>query len=509
MNQSTETAPWTVSDLNQYLESKVVSDAVLKEVHVVGEVTGMRGLSGQHAYFMLKQPVKDAYGRDSVVKISCVIWFAETKKFLRIIQNERQIVVRGKIAFYKGEGRCQVNVSSAVDAGEGLQAQRLEALKAELEAKGYFDPSIKKVIGPYNFNIGLVTSAKGDALGDFQAVAFQRNPHVRLYLWPSLVQGQNAPRSIAEGIAELDDLGLDAIVIGRGGGSKEELWAFNDRLVAEAVFRAKTPIVAAVGHTADRTLADLTADMITKTPSNAMEMLVPEIGMLWNKFHQLAEGLYHEAVRHTTQAQLRLNERKDRFQALSPVLQLEEKRHRLDRLAERMERLVQMRVQGAKELLARKETVLQGQSPQRKIEEASRRVERLKEALQLQVDFIRKKKRMDFERRREVLRSLIPTDRLERAQAKLQLTMRQLDRGMADRLQTAKQEYSARLHVLKGLSPLERLESGYLYAMYEGKRVTSTREIAVGDELTLYSKDECLTATVTAKTDFDVEENNE
>lgn len=288
-----------VSELNNQIKSLL--ETTFLHVSVKGEVSRITYHNSGHLYFTLK---------DANSAISCVMFRGNLAKVKFRLEEGMSIVLHGSISVYTPRGSYQINATSMEPDGEGALALAYEQLKKKLQAKGYFDN--KKPIPKSIKHIALITSATGAALQDMLRVATKRWPLVKITLLDSLVQGEYAKESIAKNIAIADSLGVDVIVVGRGGGSIEDLWAFNEEIVADAIFTCKTPILSAVGHEIDYVISDFVADLRAPTPSAAMEMLLPDKTEMLLRLDEMREYLDKSFVRmlgHKNEALLNLKER--------------------------------------------------------------------------------------------------------------------------------------------------------------------------------------------------------
>ncbi len=259
------TQPLSVSSLNTQIKS--ILEATFLYVSVEGEVSRPTYHSSGHLYFTLK---------DADSSISCVMFKGNNRTLKFQVEDGMAVVVHGSVSVFSPRGTYQINCLTMEPLGSGALAKAYEQLKAKLLAKGYFEAERKKAIPRMPSHIVLVTSGTGAALQDMLKVATKRWALVKITLIDTLVQGDGAKFAIAQNIARADALGADVIVVGRGGGSAEDLWAFNEEIVADAIFNAKTPIVSAVGHEIDYVISDFVADLRAPTPSAAIEMLLPD-----------------------------------------------------------------------------------------------------------------------------------------------------------------------------------------------------------------------------------------
>ncbi len=259
------TTPISVSTLNNRIKSLL--ETTFLSVTVEGEVSRVTYHGSGHLYFTLK---------DSSSSISCVMFKGNNQKLKFRLEEGMSVVVYGSISVYTPRGSYQINCVSLEPSGSGALALAFEQLKKKLSSKGYFSEEIKKSIPKFPKTIAVVTSKTGAALQDMLRVAKKRWPLIKIVLIDAIVQGESAANSIANGIKKADSLNADIIVVGRGGGSLEDLWAFNEEIVADAIHEANTPVVSAVGHEIDFMISDFTADLRAPTPSAAFEMILPD-----------------------------------------------------------------------------------------------------------------------------------------------------------------------------------------------------------------------------------------
>ena len=266
---------FTVSQINAYIKRMFASDYMLGRIAMKGELSNVKYHSSGHIYFSLK---------DESSSIACVMFAGDRREGLTFrMENGQSVIVTGRISLYERDGTYQLYARTVELAGSGALFAEFERLKQKLYEEGLFDHEIKKEIPAYPKKVGIVTAPTGAAVQDIMQIAKRRNPYVQLYLYPAKVQGEGASRSIAKGIKVLDQMGMDTIIIGRGGGSMEDLWAFNEEIVARAIFEAKTPIISGTGHETDTTIADYAADLRAPTPSAACELAIPDIFAVLDK----------------------------------------------------------------------------------------------------------------------------------------------------------------------------------------------------------------------------------
>lgn len=308
---------YTVAQVNSYISNMFRQDFMLQSIHVKGEVSNCKYHSSGHIYFT----IKDAKGT-----IACVM-FAGSRAGLRFRMMEgQQVIVRGSIEVYERDGKYQMYAKEITLDGAGALYEQYERLKRELEERGLFAGEYKQPIPRFVQTLGVVTAPTGAAVQDIINIARRRNPYIQIILYPAIVQGGQAPRSIVNGIRALEETGVDVIIVGRGGGSIEDLWAFNEEYVAQAIFDCTIPIISAVGHETDTTIADFVADLRAPTPSAAAELAVCDMREVQETLAEYAQTYYRSLKRQLALRRAMLQKQEVRLQYLSPVSQIKEKR---------------------------------------------------------------------------------------------------------------------------------------------------------------------------------------
>ena len=349
---------YSVGQISEYIGNMFQQDFMLKNISVKGEVSNCTYHSTGHIYFTIKD-------KSGVLK---GVMFAGNRRNLQFQMKEGdQVVVTGAIESYKFSSQYQIIARSIELDGVGNLYQRLEELKKELEEQGMFDDMYKRPIPKYVKRIGVVTSPTGAVIEDIRNVGFRRNPHVQIILCPAQVQGDGAKESIVSGIQRLEQLGVDVIIVGRGGGSIEDLWAFNERIVAEAIFHCSVPVISAVGHQTDYTIADFVADKRAATPSKAAEFAVFEFDQTKLMLAQMKQRIQISMQRRIDRERERLQHKATKLGFLSPKRRLEENRRRLMDFEEKLNARIQQILQEKKNRLAILARTLDGYSPAKKI----------------------------------------------------------------------------------------------------------------------------------------------
>lgn len=345
---------YTVRQVNSYIKNMFVQDYMLNRINVKGEVSNCKYHNSGHLYFTLK---------DESGTIDCVMFAGQRYGLGFRMEEGQNVIVTGSVSVYERSGRYQVYAREIVLDGAGDLYQRFLQLKQDLEDMGLFAEEYKQPIPRYAQTVGIVTSANGAALQDIRNIAGRRNPYVQLVLYPALVQGEGAAESIVRGIQALDAYGVDVMIVGRGGGSIEDLWAFNEEIVARAVFECSTPVISAVGHETDFTIIDFAADLRAPTPSAAAELAVYEVSQAYQQL---------EAMRLQMQRSMRLQldrqlDRLERFelrlQYASPRHQLQQRQQYAGELEEKLRSRIERVLQNKKHALELYARQLQGLSP--------------------------------------------------------------------------------------------------------------------------------------------------
>ena len=352
---------YSVRQVNAYIKNMFVQDFMLNRIYVKGEVSNCKYHTSGHIYFSLK---------DESGAIACVMFAGERRTGLTFrMQEGQKVIVLGNVSVYERDGRYQLYAREILPDGEGDLYRRYEQLKRELEEMGMFSAEYKQPIPFYNRKIGIVTAPTGAAIRDIMNISRRRNPYVQLILYPALVQGEQAAESIVKGIQTLDAYGVDVMIVGRGGGSIEDLWAFNEEIVARAIFECRTPVISAVGHETDTTIADYVADLRAPTPSAAAELAVVDYRQLVESVrifkNQLADRVEQKIVRNRDRARYL----QARLLQASPQYQLREKRQYAADLNDKMRQAFSDKVKDQRHRLALYAERLDGCSPLKKLQQ--------------------------------------------------------------------------------------------------------------------------------------------
>ncbi len=350
---------YSVSSINQYIKNMFSNEYALSVVFVRGEVSNCKYHSSGHIYFSIK---------DAGSQLACVMFRGDRRGLDFALENGQEVVVGGSISVYERDGKYQLYAKKIVLAGDGLLAERYEQLKKKLQAMGYFDEDRKLPIPPYAKRVGIVTAQTGAAIQDIIQITARRNPYVQLILYPAKVQGDGAAESVVRGIRRLDELGVDTIIVGRGGGSMEDLWAFNEEIVAQAIFECRTPVISAVGHETDFTIADFVADLRAPTPSAAAELAVYDVRGVLERLYGYKDRMAREILQRVDALRDRLEQTERRLELHSPASMIRDQRQRLTDLEDRLCRQAERAVKDKRQELALLAGRLDGVSPLKRLE---------------------------------------------------------------------------------------------------------------------------------------------
>ena len=336
-----------------------MDDFALNHIYVRGEVSNCKYHSSGHIYFTLK---------DRGGAIACVM-FAGNRKGLNFRMTEGMaVIVFGSVSVYERDGRYQLYAREIMQEGAGKLYEAYEALKKKLLAEGLFDEEHKLDIPKYPKRLGVVTARTGAAVQDIINVSLRRNPWLQIVFCPATVQGEGAVQSVVRGIRALEEAGVDVMIVGRGGGSIEDLWAFNEEMVARAVYDCKIPVISAVGHETDTTIIDYVADLRAPTPSAAAELAVPDMRIVLGQLQGYEEALEAAMEQIMTLCRQRVDSYARVFRHLNPQSRLNDRRQRLMEVEDRLRLGMERRIEQAKSELAIRTQQLEGVSPLRQLE---------------------------------------------------------------------------------------------------------------------------------------------
>lgn len=349
---------YTVKQVNLYIKNMFTQDFMLNRIYVKGEVSNCKYHTSGHIYFSLK---------DESGTIACIM-FASARSGLSFRMREGQkVVVLGSVNVYERDGKYQLYANEIILEGAGLLYEKFEALKQELEEMGMFAEEYKQPIPKFAKTVGIVTAPTGAAVRDIIQIASRRNPYVQLILYPTLVQGEGAADSIVRGIRMLEKQNVDVMIVGRGGGSIEDLWAFNEEKVARAIFECRVPVISAVGHETDTLISDYVADLRAPTPSAAVELAVYDHRQVSEQMEAFLSRMRRQMRLKTMLERRRLEQLELRLKHTHPQQKLNENRQILQELENRLRDRMQMILEENKHRLAIYTEQIDGLSPLKKL----------------------------------------------------------------------------------------------------------------------------------------------
>ena len=427
----------SVSALTKYIKRKFDADPHLQNVYIRGEISNFKQHSSGHMYFTLK---------DDKARVLAVMFAAQARGMKFVPENGMKVLLRGDVTVYEASGQYQVYVKHMTPDGIGDLYLAYEQLKKKLEEKGLFSEYHKKPIPPFPKTVGVITSPTGAALRDIITTIKRRYPIAKVIIYPALVQGVNAAKSISLAISVANERKeADVLIIGRGGGSIEELWAFNEEIVAESIYDSDLPIISAVGHETDFTIADFVADLRAPTPTGAAEMAVPHI-------NEILERLMNRKHRLTRTIQERINIETNRLSRLEksyafryPHKMYEQKVEQLDLAIERLQKNSQRYFINKKEALGQLDTIL---------------------------------------------KRLHPEQTIQLSKETLKQNQRKLNRAMIAIYKQKSQKFVHLTSTLSAVSPLKIMERGYGLIFGENDvLIKSTKQLSKGDAISVSIKD--------------------
>lgn len=435
----------SVSQLNA--RARQLLEDVFPRIWVEGELSNLARPSSGHLYFTLK---------DDRAQIRCAMFRQHASRLKVAMKDGLQIRARGRVSLYEGRGDYQLIVDSVEPAGDGALRQAFDALKIKLQAEGLFDQDLKRPLPTHPQRIGVITSSSGAAVRDIISVFQRRAPFIELVIVPSAVQGREAAPQLVRALQQADRAGFDALIISRGGGSLEDLWPFNEEIVARAIAECETPIISAVGHETDVSISDFVADVRAPTPSAAAELLSPDTQALLRQVEQLERRLLQRLRERLVRAKLQLDSLRQRLR--HPGERLGQQAQRLDELELRLRRALGQQLAQQQQQLAHLRTRLQTQHP-------GRRLNQLREQLQ-------------------------------------QLDMR-LPRAIQNQLKQQRQQLQQAVQTLHLVSPLATLGRGYSILLDDqGKPIRSAAAASPGQRLKARLHDGQLSVRVEAETPY-------
>lgn len=433
----------TVAALTKYIKRKFDVDPHLNNIYVKGEISNFKRHSSGHMYLTLK---------DEKSRINAVMFAKSARTLAFEPENGMKVLLRGEVRIYEPTGGYQMYIKEMMPDGIGELFIAYEQLKKKLESEGLFHPRHKRAIPPFPSKIGVITSPTGAAIRDIITTLKRRYPIGEILVFPALVQGKQAAPSIVKAIMQANEHPIDVLIVGRGGGSIEELWAFNEEEVARAIFQSRVPVISAVGHETDTTISDFVADLRAPTPTGAAEMAAPKISDIDERIRMMENKL----IRYSKQ---RIDYEKNQLAAIHksyafkyPHLLYQQKMEQLDRVTERISRSSTLFFQ--------------------------RKQERLQAIAQL------------VERNN-------PTSKIEKKLTEIEQYQNRMSRAAQNNVKHKQQAYVNMVTLLGAVSPLKIMEKGFGLVYNEEKEIVRTKNaVQKGDQITVVVQDGQLDCTV-------------
>ncbi|MFC4558769.1 exodeoxyribonuclease VII large subunit [Virgibacillus kekensis] len=399
----------TVTALTRYIKRKFDTDPHLKQVWLRGEISNFKHHSRGHMYLTIK---------DDNTRIQSVMFAGNNRSLKFSPENGMKVLIKGEIGVFEPHGQYQLYIQQMEPDGIGSLHLAFEQLKEKLNKQGYFDKGIKKELPRFPEHIGVITSPTGAAVRDIITTLKRRYPIVNTTVIPVLVQGPNSAESIRQAISKANKLSkFDVLIIGRGGGSIEELWSFNEEIVADAIFKSTIPIISAVGHETDVTISDFVADVRAATPTGAAEIAVPSRLDLYDRVQSIQRSMTKTMQEKTTGAERHLRRIKQSYAFRYPGQLLTQKEQELDRHVERLEKITANAQNRRKEMLLSLNTRLTAQHPKRQTQRAGKELSLLKKRYNQQMEKILEQKKAEFTNKLEKLTLLNPLEVMKRGYA--------------------------------------------------------------------------------------------
>ncbi|AFI83626.1 exodeoxyribonuclease VII large subunit [Methylophaga nitratireducenticrescens] len=454
-------------------EVRLMLDGSFPLLWVEGEISNLAMPASGHIYFTLK---------DSAAQVRCAMFRGRNQQLRFTPENGMQVLLRVKVTLYEGRGEFQLVVEHMEEAGSGALQRAYEALKARLGQEGLFDTAHKKPLPALPQTIGIVSSPDGAAVHDILHVLKRRFPAIKVILYPVAVQGETAPRQIANAIQTADQRQeCDLLIVGRGGGSLEDLWSFNDELVARALFACQIPTISAVGHEIDYTIADFVADVRAPTPSAAAELAVPEARQLALNLRGLLQNLGSRIQQKLANEQRHIRYLSQRLPR--PQQQLKLQQQQLKRLQTQLDYSIQRQLQGKQQQLDYLSVRLP--HPQLRISWRQTRLQDLTQRFEKAFSVQQQQFRLQSQNLNDRLKRLLPASRLKQQQQLVEALSSQLNRLVRQQITDHKKQLAQLRRTLSVVSPLNTLERGYSITSdaQTGNVIYRSDEVTIGQSL--------------------------
>ncbi len=477
----------TVSQLNNYLKRKFEADAHLGHVYLKGEISNSKLHSRGHLYFSLK---------DEESVISAIMFERDASKLNFEPKEGTKVFVEGKVTVYEGSGKYQIVVSSMQPDGIGELYIAYEKLKKQLEQEGLFKKELKKPIPKYPKKIGIVTAPTGAAIRDILSTIKRRFPIAETILFPALVQGENAKYSLVEQLEKSKGYDLDVLIVGRGGGSIEDLWAFNEEIVARAIFSMEVPVISAVGHEVDFTIADFVADLRAPTPTGAAELAVPNMVDVFKSIENLKIRLETNTANRIKLLEKKLDSLKNSYVLKNPMTIYEVKEQKLSGLMDKLESITISKLDVLGVRLNNLTSSYALKNPMVVYQVKNEKLKALKEKLK---SILKNRLENSCNRLENLLSSYVlknPLTFYEKERDRLESLSKMLTTSVEHSIKDKGKMYENLLDKLELLNPLGILKKGYSVVSINGKALSSHKKIKKGEKIDIRLHEGVLLATV-------------
>lgn len=470
----------TVSSLTKYIKYKFDIDNNLKNVFLKGEISNFKAHSTGHMYFSLK---------DEKSKINAIMFNFNAKKLNFKPQEGSKVLVVGKISVFEQTGAYQIYIDDMKEDGIGNLYVAFEKLKQDLQKEGLFDPKYKKPIPVFPKRVGVVTAPTGAAIRDILSTIKRRCNKTEVIVFPSLVQGENAKEDIVRNIKLAENYNLDVLIVGRGGGSIEDLWPFNEEIVARAIFECSIPVISGTGHEVDFTIADFVADYRAETPTGAAEKAVPNLKDMINYFDQFKIRLNESMNKKIEHKKLKLENIKNSYVIKNPMMIIENKIQKLDIVNEKIITLLNQKMEKTINTFINLSQKVLYLSPYNKLNNYNVKLQNLNEKINLISNQIIKNNINKVNNIKQKIEYLNPINKIEKYKKELKNYNDNINKNINHILLIKQNKFKMILEKVEILNPIAVLGRGYSITKKDNKVLNSVHNIKVNDELNVKLKD--------------------
>lgn len=470
----------TVSSLTKYIKYKFDIDNNLKNVFLKGEISNFKAHSTGHMYFSLK---------DEKSKINAIMFNFNAKKLNFKPQEGSKVLVVGKISVFEQTGAYQIYIDDMKEDGIGNLYVAFEKLKQDLQKEGLFDPKHKKPIPVFPKRVGVVTAPTGAAIRDILSTIKRRCNKTEVIVFPSLVQGENAKEDIVRNIKLAENYNLDVLIVGRGGGSIEDLWPFNEEIVARAIFECSIPVISGTGHEVDFTIADFVADYRAETPTGAAEKAVPNLKDMINYFDQFKIRLNESMNKKIEHKKIKLENIKNSYVIKNPMMIIENKIQKLDIVNEKIITLLNQKMEKTINIFINLSQKVLYLSPYNKLNNYNVKLQNLNEKINLISNQIIKNNINKVDNIKQKIEYLNPINKIEKYKKELKNYNDNINKNINHIILIKQNKFKIILEKVEILNPIAVLGRGYSITKKDNKVLNSVHNIKVNDELNVKLKD--------------------